>query len=1770
MRFRYEQGNIFSFLSKLLAFLPLLGLFFSSTNLVRANYIDSFDLHQLNPGLVYVEDSLTPDIVMSNESVSFQLTISNPNDQSITLDDSTNIVFNSPDGNTYSSIIHGSKILHANTETRISFLPINLNDYSSEEVVAVTINIFGYDADSSPIQQVLVLHDVLTIEPNMDIFTEVIGSLQPIEPSRQSMIVYWVRIINTSDCAINLDSRSEIVLTTEDQWVHRTPLLNQITIQPGEEKRVDFSSYSDPENGYIYNWINNDVPDGSYYPRFRLIGTNNCTGADVFNQFTSADFLTISPVIWPLSSTGKISQHPILMTQSGAVTEINLGQGIENEDPYQILVGVQVESRCDRLGCQPLPPTSYHLDNPYFYIWNSDYRTTRLLIYPDETMLSHEYWGVNLSVIQMTVLPETGVGIWKGYGDRVEVYLAEMDGAVEHQSITTNNTFVISGDSIDVSISVANNYPYSFRDINKPHYPGNQDGALVIQPQSHLRLLQGGANVSNKFSYSLINSNFSIPYDTSQEINYSLQVGADAPLGKVEIAASTTAVGTYDAYFEEKFVENPHHDPFDGNYTAQFIGETPSETQIESLPIVIVEQIPLALDIQSNGQAIGINKPVFDVTLNNSSNHFFTITPSTEAYLPVEAVDSLILQTVENDKLDFYPYGPIAQSFVPPVSFLLNQIKTQVVPTTSDPELLFSTNPEIFTLELIKANKDGSLSDLVLDKAVFILQGTSPGYMHDVIFEFDNILLEGGEVYYVLMRQTANSLVAGSMFEDGWANDESYPDGHGYTSTNHGNRMIWEMTGLDFAFQFHGTKLFYQCEIESTETIVLNPGESTNLTFSILDDLSKVVDDSLAPQIIVVGEVDIDDEIISYNQTISNDQLFLTLDSNPPSAQIRKLPIRTAPQTILIWSGQDDNTGVLDYDVQVQIDGEGWTDWLQAEESTSATYPSELGHTYSFRVRARDRSLNVGEWCEPTSTEVGEWLSPIVSESNPVDGAINVSIETNIMITFDQYVSVSPGWYSLSCSDSQSLPATVTDMNPSYFLEPMDSLGYFEVCTVTVDAKKVNPELSEDFIFSFTTEYDPLASPVAQDDHYETMEENTIQILAEDGVLANDYDVNGDQLTAVLVEGISSAEGILHFNSEGEFTFTPQIDFFGDVTFTYKVNDGFSYSNIATVTITVHNVNDPPKLITGGTYRTSEDTTLQVPSPGSLAYAHDPDDDVLTAHLVEGPPAEQGTLYLNPNGSFDFVPTNDFHGSVVFTLMAYDGEYFSGIAEAKITVNPVNDRPLAENDSYSTDEDTPLVVPSPGILENDTDIEGDSLTAVLVDGPNANEGVLDLMEDGSYIFTPFPDFYGTAVFTYKANDGHYHSNIATVTITVNPVNDQPVALDDSYETDEDTTLNVPAPGVLSNDIDVDGDSLTAILVEGLSADEGLLDLYENGSILFTPSPDFNGTVTFTYKVEDGISESAPATTTISVNPVNDAPLALNDFYIIDEDSTLIVSDLGVLTNDWDQEGDLLTAVLIEGPSIEEGILTLNPQGSFTFIPAPNFHGNVFFTYVAFDGDLESNIAVVDITVVPVNDSPIANDDFYNTDEDVSLIVSAPGVLTNDTDIDEDALNAVLVSGPTHGTLLLDADGSFIFTPDPDYFGSDEFTYQAFDGDLNSNYATVTLIVDPVNHPPIAVADNFESSQNVTLRVDAPGVLANDIDPDNDSLTAMLVEDIDAEHGTIILNSDGSFDFIPKPYYFGKANFTYLASDGQENSEAVTVTIFVHQIFWMHFLPLLLR
>src|SRR5213075_604843 len=654
------------------------------------------------------------------------------------------------------------------------------------------------------------------------------------------------------------------------------------------------------------------------------------------------------------------------------------------------------------------------------------------------------------------------------------------------------------------------------------------------------------------------------------------------------------------------------------------------------------------------------------------------------------------------------------------------------------------------------------------------------------------------------------------------------------------------------------------------------------------------------------------------------------------------------------------------------------------------------------------------------------------------------------------------------------------------------------------------------------------------------------------GVLANDSDVDGDPLSAVLVTGPS--HGTLTLNSDGSFSYLPALNFNGVDTFTYKASDGQAQSGIATATITVTPVNDAPVAANDDSYTTPEDTQLTVIAPGVLANDSDVDSDPLSTILVTGP--SHGTLTLNGDGSFSYVPALNFNGIDTFTYKATDGQAQSGIATATITVTPVNDTPVAANDdSYTTPEDTQLTVAAPGVLANDSDVDGDALSAVLATGPS--HGTLTLNGDGSLVYMPALNFNGIDSFTYRASDGQAQSGIATVTITVTPINDAPVAAnDDSYTTPEDTQLTVAAPGVLANDSDVDGDALSAVLATGPS--HGTLTLNSDGSLVYMPAPNFNGVDSFTYRASDGQAQSGIATVTITVTPINDAPVAANDdSYTTPEDTQLTVSAPGVLANDGDVDADALSAVLATGPS--HGTLTLNSDGSLVYLPALNFNGIDSFTYRASDGQAQSGIATVTITVTPINDAPVAaNDDSYTTPEDTQLTVAAPGVLANDSDVDGDALSAVLATGPSHGTLTLNGDGSLVYMPALNYNGIDSFTYRASDGQAQSGIATVTITVTPINDAPVAANDDsYTTPEDTQLTVAAPGVLANDSDVDGDALSAVLATG--PSHGTLTLNGDGSLVYMPALNFNGIDSFSYRASDGQAQSGIATVTITVTPI-----------
>jgi len=259
---------------------------------------------------------------------------------------------------------------------------------------------------------------------------------------------------------------------------------------------------------------------------------------------------------------------------------------------------------------------------------------------------------------------------------------------------------------------------------------------------------------------------------------------------------------------------------------------------------------------------------------------------------------------------------------------------------------------------------------------------------------------------------------------------------------------------------------------------------------------------------------------------------------------------------------------------------------------------------------------------------------------------------------------------------------------------------------------------------------------------------------------------------------------------------------------------------------------------------------------------------------------------------------------------------------------------------------------------------------------------------------------------------------------------------------------------------------------------------------------------------------------------------------------------GVLGNDSDPDGNQLSAVLGSGPS--HGTIALNGNGSFTYTPAPNVTGTDSFTYRASDGILISSLTTVTITVNAVNDAPTAAEDAYSTAEDTNLMVDAPGVLDDDSDPDHDPLVAVLVSQPSHGTLTLNADGSFTYSPEDDFNGSNSFTYGANDGTLDSNQATVTITITATNDRPTADDDTYSTTEGTALTVAAPGVLDNDSDPDHDTLIALRVSG--PNHGTLTLNANGSFAYTPAGNFNDSDSFTYRASDGTLTSNPATVTI----------------
>jgi len=671
-------------------------------------------------------------------------------------------------------------------------------------------------------------------------------------------------------------------------------------------------------------------------------------------------------------------------------------------------------------------------------------------------------------------------------------------------------------------------------------------------------------------------------------------------------------------------------------------------------------------------------------------------------------------------------------------------------------------------------------------------------------------------------------------------------------------------------------------------------------------------------------------------------------------------------------------------------------------------------------------------------------------------------------------------------------------------------------------------------------------APNAADDHYEVQQDQILVVAAPQGVMANDHDVDGPSLSAALIG--SPQHGQVDLLPDGSFTYQPDGIFSGVDTFQYQVDDGLGEVAAAAVSIVVRPVAPPVVVTVEDDIYSFEGPATTVTAPGVLQNDSVQGSDGLAAAVVVAP--QVGTLQLEANGGFRYTAPDGYHGIVGFTYSA-TAQGVSELAHVTLDVRVTsNNPPKAVGEQFGVLEDHVLDSHSSGsLLANDTDYEGSPLTLQVESLPL--HGSLQVQSDGNFLYTPLPDYNGPDRIIYHVSDGAKISNSATASISVFAQNDAPVAQPDVYQTPMDAALDVSAAqGVLANDSDVDGDPLHVELVD--APEYGQVQVAADGSFHFQPAPGYHGTDHFRYAAADASARGRAQVTITVTGGGNAPPVVQGESYAIDEDHLLSSDDVGLLTaNDSDPDGDPLQVSLTQSPT--HGVLTLD-GARFTYQPEANFSGSDAFKYTVSDGQHTSAAVTAAITVRPVNDAPIANTDLYAVVQGQSLTVNAAnGVLHNDSDVEQQALTASVNAMPSHGTLALQGDGSFVYTPAASFHGRDEFSYRASDG---TDYGVGRVAIDvtvTANQRPIAVGEVFAIPEDSVLDTRTlESLLANDRDPEGQPLTLRSVTPPTA--GTLDVLDGGNIRYVPARDATGDVSIGYTVSDGVLESAPVEVRI----------------
>ena len=602
--------------------------------------------------------------------------------------------------------------------------------------------------------------------------------------------------------------------------------------------------------------------------------------------------------------------------------------------------------------------------------------------------------------------------------------------------------------------------------------------------------------------------------------------------------------------------------------------------------------------------------------------------------------------------------------------------------------------------------------------------------------------------------------------------------------------------------------------------------------------------------------------------------------------------------------------------------------------------------------------------------------------------------------------------------------------------------------------------------------------------------------------------------------------------NDGTLIYTPTSNENGSDTFTYTISDSNGLaSNTASVTVNIGAINDRP-IVQNDVITTDEDTATSV---AILANDSDVEDqgfngaNVLLENKGDGVGEyDFASVSVNLDGSLAITPKANINGVHSFTYTVTDREGLTSLpATVTLSITAINDAPVAVDNTVQLQDEGQFEV---NVLGNDSDVDiGDSLNASSVTiVTNPANGSVSVLATGAIVYTPQANFFGDDSFTYTVEDSNAAvSNIATVTMSVAPVNDKPIAVAQSQSLDEDGSILLTLVAT-----DIDQDTLSYRIVNAPS--KGTLVQQSNDSWLYTTNENINGTDSFTFVANDGEVDSDEVTVSLIINAINDAPTVAGQVLSTNEDTALTVTLSG---ND------------IEEESLSYRVVTESANGSVTltgniliYTPNSNFNGSDSVSIVANDGQLDSEFALISITVDSVNDAPLISGipaASVNEDSEYLFIPIA-------SDTDNDTLTFSISNKPSWASFN-STTGLLSGTPERENAG--QFTnivIAVTDGQLEARLPAFTVTVNNINKAPVSQSMMLDVLEDASITF-APDV--SDLDDDILTLTAIS----QPQFGT--LSKQGNvFTYSPNANYFGIDSFTYIVSDGTEQSAIATVSL----------------